>query len=148
MSLRGLRRKIEGLPDAQVIPKRWKVMQAAKEKRHKNTMWKENPLKVVKTPAAIEVFRQLPNKLRHRMFAKLAVERTFSTKKLVTYQPVISSEAVYQFAANRQLARKKKAYIIGTEEGPCIWNGNHRAVAALMCGKKFKAMYLNLVGEK
>ncbi len=143
-----LKKKIEALPDAKRIPKRWKNMQAAKESRDPDTKWKKNPIKLVATPVAIEVFKQLHKDLRHRMFAKLAVKTYFNPKKLVTYQPVISASAVLGFARDKELANKKKAYVVGTEHGPCIWNGNHRAVAALISGREFKAYYLDLVGDK
>jgi hypothetical protein len=141
-----LKKKIAALPDAKKIPKRWSNMKAAKESRHGRTKWKQNPLKIVHTPVAVKVFKQLDENLRHKMFAQIAEVREFNPRRLVTYQPVVSAAAVLQFAENEKLCHRKKAYVLGTEEGPCIWNGNHRAVAALVAGRKFKAIYLDLVG--
>ena len=126
-------------------------MQAAKESRHKDADWKMNPIKQVDQPVAVTVFKQLSEGLRHRMFKTLAVRTEFDPRKLVTYQPVISAAAALPFAEDEQLSRrvtrKKKAYVLGTELGPCIWNGNHRAVAALIARRTFKAMYLDLTGK-
>jgi hypothetical protein len=81
------------------------------------------------------------------MFRKLAVKTEFDPSDLVTYQPVISASAVCKFGRNPEIMRSKKAYVLGTEEGPCLWNGNHRAVSALLQRKKFTAYYLDLTGE-
>jgi len=142
-----IERKIAALPNARRIPKRWHDMKAAKEKRHGNTEWKKNPIKVVDTPAAVEVFRQLDKGLRSRMFRIMASKVEFDPKKLVTYQPCVAAAAILQFAKDEKLSRSKKAYVLGTEHGPTIWNGNHRAVAALLTGRKFRAIYLDLVGN-
>ena len=142
-----LKQKINALPNVKRVPRRWRFMQAAKESRHKEPAWKRNPLKQVRTPVAVKVFKQLHDKLRHRMFSKLAVPMEFNPKKLVTYQPVISAAAVLCFGKDEELANRKKAYVLGTEEGPCIWNGNHRAVAALLTKRTFHAMYLDLTGD-
>lgn len=143
-----IKKKVDALPTVTKIPKRWKNMQATKESRHGKTVWKKNPITVVHTPVAVKVFRQLDGKLKSRMFHRLASEVEFNPKELVTYQPCIAAAAVLGFALDEDLAktRKKKVLVLGTEEGPCIWNGNHRAVAALLTRRTIHAKYLDLVG--
>ena len=147
---RTLKQKVNALPtvDKHAIPKRWHKMRAQKESRHEHTVWKRNPIKIVETPMAVRVFKQLNDRLRSRMFRRLGEEVVFNPKKLVTYQPVISASAVLEFGNDEALANEKKAYVLGTEYGPTIWNGNHRAVAALLTKRSFKAIYLDLVGSK
>jgi hypothetical protein len=143
--------KVFSLPDAERIPKRWLHMKAQHDKRARKQnqpiAWKQIPLKVIQdTPVSIKVFKQLSEKLRSRMFEKLGVEVEFDPKKLVTYQPCVSASAVLDFVRDEKLARKKKAYVLGTESGPCIWNGNHRGAADLIAGRNFTAVYLDLTG--
>jgi hypothetical protein len=144
--IREIQAKVDSLPSAKVS-KHWRKMQAAKESDHGESKWKKNPIKVVSCPNAITVFRQLPKKLKSRMWASLGVETEFDPKELVTYQPCISAAGVISFVRDRKLLASKRAYVLGTESGPCIWNGNHRAVAAILSGEKFIATYLDLSGD-
>jgi hypothetical protein len=143
--------KVFSLPDAKRIPKRWLHMVAQHDKRAKKQKqpisWKQNPIKQVKdTPLSIKAFKQLSSKLRSRMFEKLGVEVEIDPKKLITYQPCVSASAVLDFVRDKKLAKKKKAYVLGTESGPCIWNGNHRGAADLLARRNFTAVYLDLTG--
>lgn len=142
------KQRVDALPDIDKrrVPKSWYKMMAVKESRHGESKWKKNPIKVVDVPAAITVFRQLDKGLRHKMLNKLSTPVSFDPKKLVTYQPCVSAAAVLTFARDRKLADSKTAYVVGTELGPCIWNGNHRAAGALIDRREFKALYLDLVG--
>jgi len=142
-----IKRRISKLPTVpnKKVNKHWHTMMAVQEKRHgKGVKFKANPIRVVPTPVAIMVFRQLSKKLREKMWATMAAEREFNPKELVTYQPVVSERGLYMFACKGPKLSKHNSYVLGTEFGPCVWNGNHRAGAAAITKKKFKALYLDL----
>lgn len=147
MDTQKIKQKIYALPDAPSVPTYWSTMRAAKENRHGKVTWKKNPIKQVSTPASLKVFRALDKKLRSKMWSSIATEVELNPRKLVTYQPVIAAEVAYHFARHPNKANKEKAYVLGTEKGLCVWNGNHRCVAAMMAGRSFKAIFLDLTGK-
>jgi len=135
-------RRVRALPTVPA-PKspHWSALCRTKARHYGKSVWKKNPIKLVRKPADAEAFKLLPVKLRDHLVSAAPVQR-FNPRDLVTNQPVVYLADLEHFL--RHGKDPEPVIVLRSSAGLYVHNGNHRSTLALLSGHKVRARYVDL----